>query len=146
MLTMNYSRNSYPRISDVEALQRTDMEVFSSHEGGTWHEWPRGRKISSIHIQNTAWPRGPSGFHIQNTAWSSGPSGFQRPFVTKIVAILRGEPWMDLCIHSIRFANGEEWDTINGYRKKLSPAKKLPPVAPQFLCLSFILNPETQDD
>lgn len=132
MLTMNYSRNSSPRIPDAEALQRTDMEVFSSHECGTWHEWPRGRKISSI--------------HTQNTAWSREPSGFQRPFVTKIGAILRGEPRMDLCIHSIRFANGEEWDTINGYRKKLSPAKKLPPVAPQFLCLSFILNPETQDD
>ena len=132
MLTMNYSRNSYPRISDVEALQRTDMEVFSSHECGTWHEWPRGRKISSI--------------HIQNTAWSREPSGFQRSFVTKITATLRGEPWMDLQIHSIRFANGEEWDTINGYRKKRSPAQKLPPVAPQFLCLSFILNPEMQDD
>lgn len=133
MLTTNYSHNSSPRIPDAEALQRTDMEVFSSHECGTWYGWPRGRKISSI--------------HIENTAWSREPSGFQRPFVTKIVASLRGEPWwMDLCIHSIRFANGEEWDTINGYRKKLSPAKKLPPVAPQFLCLSFILNPETQDD
>ena len=68
---------------------------YTRYEGGYWLDWEEG--ATDIFANN---PKGAGGQQVYTLVGDG-----------EVAAICRAEP-----VHSVRFADGREWDVINGWR------------------------------